>query len=133
MKIKRGISFTEAWKALNEEIETNYIYNLRSDPDFGNTDPDLSFLDALIALRNEYLEAKTDEEQDAAMEKLHSKLIKFLGNSQWKIILDLSNNRRYSDKYMVLTGFGFALDVLFMVLEPSVDIVYASIIADDDI
>jgi len=129
MKNIEKLSFVEAWKALNEGLQTSYIYDLDQDPDYGKTDPEYSFLDTLLKLREEYLAAKTDEEQDAAMDALHQKLINFLSGSKWKIILRISYSR-YGSKYMVVTGEGFVLDVLFMVLEPTADIVYASVLLD---
>ena len=123
---KKTLIFTEAWRFLKEEVKTDSIYSLEDDPDYGKTAPEFSFKDILLKLRNEYLNASSDEEQEEVMDKLQNKLIKLLAGNKWKIIL------KSPYKHIALKGSDFAPEVLFAVLEPHVEIVYASILAEID-
>ena len=131
MKIKKTMTFSEAWNTLQEDFNSDIIYNLDHDPDYNNTDPDLSFKDLLLKLRDEYLAAKTDEEQDAAIDTLQRKLTNLLKGMDWKIIIKMDRGG-----FLVMTGNSFVLDILFSVLEPNAKILFASIltsVGDDDI
>ena len=131
MKIKKTLTFNEAWKLLDEDFTSNIISKLEDDPDYVKADSEFSFKDTLIKLRNEFLTAKTDEEQDAAIETLRQKLTNLLNGLDWKIIIELAPH-----KYMVMSGNSFTLDLLVSVLEPDANIVFASLlvrVGDDDI
>jgi len=140
MKIKKALTFTEAWDnlngdVLNEDVETRHYSDLtdalRYDKDYANIrdNSSLSFKDVLLKLRDNYLKAETEEDQDAALDLLTKRLKSFLNGNRWKILLKNIDN--YGG-YTMVSGQDFALDLLIMILEPDVKIELASVLAAAD-
>ena len=90
-----------------------------------------SFRDDLDHWRLSFFNAKSDEEQDIAFDKLRNNLQKTLRNVDWRVVVDLRSVISCEASFLVIEGHGFDMDLLAVVVEPEARISSADIILSD--
>ena len=123
------MKFREAWDLLTEATLTP-VNSLNEVP---NVPFDMreSFRDDLDHWRLSFFNAKSDEEQDIAFDKLRNNLQKTLRNVDWRVVVDLRSVISCEASFLVIEGHGFDMDLLAVVVEPEARISSADIILSD--
>ena len=123
------MKFREAWELLTEGATITNVSSLGQVPEV-DFDMKESFLDDLKKWRDSLLNARSDDEQDIAFDRLKTNLQRTLRNVDWRVIVYIGS-LRHETGYLVIEGHGFDMDLLAVIVEPEAKIESADIILSD--